>query len=278
MIRFALNVAFRQLGSCMSKRVLALAFLLIVCFIPCGARQQSSDQEIVRQARQSSYSLKSQGLIELKCAVQPDWDSMYAAVKADNVGTEQLLPIMKSTHFTVLLGPDGASTISHESDMAPPNQEVAGRVRQSVDGMEQVLTGFFQTWSSFMFNSPLPEPDDKYQLEKKGEEYDLSFGQGATQVAVVLNLDLIIEEVKLTSPQLEGTLHPEWSPSNNGLVLSGYQAIRQATRHARVNPHSYQRKWRTSRWKGSAYQVPWISQSHWLRVLFRFVLFSRTIG
>lgn len=207
----------------MIKRVLLSALLLVVCLVPSVARQQSSDQEIIREARQSSYSLKSQGLVELKCTVQPDWDSMYAAVKVDKVGTEQLLPIMNSTHFTVLLGPDGASTISHESHVAPPNEEVAGRVRQSVDGMEQVLTGFFQTWSSFMFNSPLPEPSDKYQLEKKGEEYDLSFGQGATQVAVVLNLDLVIEEVRLTSPQLEGTLHPQWSPSDNGLLLSGYE-------------------------------------------------------
>ncbi len=149
---------------------------------------------------------------------------MYSAVKPDKVGTEQLLPILKGTHFTVLLGPDGASTISHESDIAPPNEEVAGRVRQSVGGMEQLLTGFFQTWSSFMFSSPLPEPDSKYQLEKKGEEYDLSLSEGATQVAVVLDHDLAIKETKVTSPQLNGTLHPQWSASNNGLILSGYEA------------------------------------------------------
>ena len=32
--------------------------------------------------------------------------------------------MLKATHFTVLLGPDGASTISHESDIAPPSRKL----------------------------------------------------------------------------------------------------------------------------------------------------------
>ncbi len=132
--------------------------------------------------------------------------------------------MLKATHFTVLLGPDGASTISHESDIAPPSEEVAQRIRQSVDGMEQLLTGFFQTWSVFMFNSLLPEPDSKYHLEDLGEKYALSFSERANQVAVVLNHQLAIEEVKVTSPKFDSTLHPQWSASSNGRVLTGYQA------------------------------------------------------
>lgn len=154
---------------------------------------------------------------------------MYKAINADKVGTEQLLPILKGTQFKVLLGPDGASSISHESDIAPPSEEVAQRVRQSVDGMEQMLTSFFHTWSEFMVNSLLPEPDSKFRLEDLGEKYSLSFEEKAAHVAMVLNQELVIEEVKVTSPEFDATLDPDWSPSNKGLLLAGYQASYKAT-------------------------------------------------
>ena len=149
---------------------------------------------------------------------------MYKALNANKVATEQVLPILKGTHFTVLLGPQGASAISHETDIAPPSEEIARRVRQSVDGIDQLLTGFFQTWSNFMFEPLLPEPDDEYRLQDLGENYRLSFAEKATTVTMTMSHELAIEEVKVTSPELEATLHPQWSPSSDGLLLAGYQA------------------------------------------------------
>ena len=216
------------LGVSMRKRKFCLA-LFFICVIPVNALQQRADQEIIRQARQSYYDLKTQGLVELRCVVQPDWDSLYKSVNPDKVGIEQLLPILKGTHFTVLLGPAGASTISHDSDTAPPSENVAERIRQSVDGMEQILTGFFHTWSGFMFNSMLPEPDSKYHLEELGEKYALSFDEKTDQVAMVLNHQLAIEEVKVSTSDFDATLHPQWSPSSNGLVLAGYEANYKGT-------------------------------------------------
>jgi hypothetical protein len=207
----------------MNKRVFFLALLVIVCFVPTAARQQRSDREIIRQARHASYSLKDQGLIELKCTVQPDWDSMYAALKPDEVTRNQVLPILKGTHFTVVLGPDGASNISHESDVPPPNEEVARRVRQSIDNMDQVLTGFFQTWSNVMFTPLLPQPNDDYRLEDLGGKYRVNIDQGATYVQMLLNHELAIEKVELNSPQLNVTVDMQWSSGSEGFVLASYQ-------------------------------------------------------
>ena len=65
--------------------------LFFTCVIPCTALQQRADQDTIRQARQSYYNLKSQGLVQLRRVVQPDWDSIYKTINADKVGTEQLL-------------------------------------------------------------------------------------------------------------------------------------------------------------------------------------------
>jgi len=217
-----MKIAAWQLGGRRSKLIFCLALFIITCVVPSNALQQRSDQEIVRQARQSYYSLKSQGLTELRCIVQPDWDSMNKVLHADIVQTVQVLPILKGTHFTVLLGPDGASTILPEPDIAPPSEEIARRFRQSVGFMHGMLTRFLQTWSNFMFSPILPEPDSVYHLENLGKKYGLSFDKKGARVAVILNHELGIEEVK-GWPTLDVTLHPHWSPSSNGLILTGYK-------------------------------------------------------
>lgn len=91
-------------------------------------------KEVVRQARQSYYSLQREDVSGFQCQVAPDFESMFKAVKTDAVGREQVLPILKKTSFQILVGPDGASSVSHQSEIAPPNEEVAERVvsRQAV--------------------------------------------------------------------------------------------------------------------------------------------------
>jgi hypothetical protein len=205
------------------RRIVCAALLAFVYLVPCKARQQSSDREIIQRARQSYASLTDEGLLEVRGSVQPDWELTYAAVKTDKVATDQLLPILKATHFTVALGPDGAPIVSHESDAAPPNEEVAQRIHQSLDGMDQLLTGFFQTWSNFSFATPLPRPDENYRLEDSDGKYRVSLDQGAAHFELSLSHELAIEEVEVTSAKLSGKLELQWSPSSKGLLLSSYQ-------------------------------------------------------
>lgn len=208
----------------MQTRILLLASLMLIHVAPSRAQQTASNEQILRQAKEAYYSLKSHGLAQFSCVVQPDWDSLYKNIKTDAAGREQLLPILRSTHFRVLVGSDGASTVSHETDVAPPDEAIAQRVRQSVDGMEQILTGFFQTWSGFMVKSIFPDPDGQYQLEDQGDKYELTYGEGSVHVVIVMSHELAIESMRVAMPKLDATLRPEWSASRDGFLLKSYQA------------------------------------------------------
>jgi len=131
-------------------------------------------EEFIKQARKSYYNLPNAGLKEFRCEVTPDWDATFKALKTDQVGRDQVLPILRKTHFQLVVGPQGASTVSHQSEIAPPNEQVAERVREAISGMEQLLTGFLQTWSQFMINVPIPDGADGYQSENLGDRYRLA--------------------------------------------------------------------------------------------------------
>ena len=186
-------------------------------------------KDIVRQARQSYYSLNSEGLMGFRCEVLVDWDSTFKTLKTDAVGREQLLPILKKTQFDLLVGENGASTVSHRSDMAPANEEIAERLRRVTSGIEQILTGFMHTWSGFMMKSPVPESESEYQVQDLGEHgYRLALKQGTADVAISMTRDYAIEAMQVTTPEFEGTVRPRFSRKKNGFVLIGYDAVYKA--------------------------------------------------
>ena len=182
-------------------------------------------KEIVRQARQSYYNLANAGMEEFQCQVLPDWDTTFKTLKTDPVGRDQVLPILRKTHFELLVGPDGASTVSHQSELAPPDEQVAERVRKATGGTEQILTGFLQTWSGFMVKStPLPDADSDYQFEDLGAKYRVTSKEASIDAVILMGHDFQIEEMKVATPEFSGTVRPRFVRIKHQFVLASYEA------------------------------------------------------
>jgi hypothetical protein len=78
-------------------------------------------EKLIREARQAYYNLPSRGLKEFSCQVLPDWDLMYNSerLRASAVERAQFLTALKKVRFRVLVGPTGATNITHQGDAAP---------------------------------------------------------------------------------------------------------------------------------------------------------------
>jgi hypothetical protein len=180
--------------------------------------------EVLKEANGVYYSLNNNGFMELSCQVIPDWDITYKDLKMDAVGRDQVLPAAKQTQFRVAVGPSGATSVSHQSDVAPPTEEVAKRLRATTSGMEQILTGFFQMWQQFMVNSPLPGSASEYQMEENSNGYRLTIDEKDVHAAISMGRDFVIDTVEAKTPEFEGTVHPHFVPHAGGLVLGKYEA------------------------------------------------------
>jgi hypothetical protein len=210
--------------------------ILLCCSVVCltlplaYAADRADKREIVKQARAAYYSLRGRGLDEFESNVQPNWRLVLKdQLAADPANAEKALTMLNGIHFLVALGRDGAVKITHREDVAPVNQQAAEGFKQIFSGMEQAMSGFFDSWSPFMLTSPFPEVAGDYTLEELNNQFHLSYKDGAAAIVTTMSKDLAISEIKVDSPEFKSVLKPQFTKSAQGLLLSGYEATYQGT-------------------------------------------------
>ncbi len=204
--------------------LLALASLvggLALCPSVLGGTDKNQG-DVIRRANAAYYGLKGKGMQNCRCQVTPDWDAIFTALNTGTPAQSQVLQLLKKTRLQVAIGPTGASTFSHEADYVPPDEQIAGRIRSVTQGLDQMITGFFNIWSPLTFDSPLPDPDSEFQLEDVDAQYRVTFEQGTAHVVTTMNHDFAMTETVFKSPQMAFDIHPQWERVKGVYILSAF--------------------------------------------------------
>lgn len=210
---------------CLSGRVLsAVVMSAFLLFLSAATARAADKKEVMQKARDAYYSLKSNGLVEFQCNMAPDWNALLADTrKSDPAAVDRAIQTLNQLQFTVSLGTSGSAKVTHTT-VTPTNDEMAKGLNQIYGGMEQMVSGFFDTWSPFMLTSPLPDAGGDYQLEEQPEQWNLSYKEGTADVATTIGKDLAIRELKVTTPEFRSTIQPQFTGGPKGFLLTGYQA------------------------------------------------------
>ena len=179
---------------------------------------------VLTQVRKSYPYLRAKGLAGFKCTLVPNWEAVLADIgKSDPERAATALKLLTPLRFQVMLGSSDLAQVTHNSIDAPEQSQAA--LQQIYGGMEQMVTGFFQTWTPFMLTDPFPETDGDYKLEDLGPKYRLSYKEaGDSDVVYLINKDLTVAEMKATNAEFEGTIRPTFEKSPAGFLLTAYEA------------------------------------------------------
>jgi hypothetical protein len=205
---------------CLPTGIVFLVFLFLTSEMLCADKKG-----VLENTNKKYYNLKARGLSEFNCQVLPDFDTAYKAINMDSIGRDHVLPIARKLRFDVVVGPSGAASVSHKFSEAPQTEDIAARLRQITDGVDHMVSGFFQTWSQLMINPPLPGSDSEYQMDSLPDGYRFSADAAKIHVAISMNHDLVIESVEATTPEVQGTVRPTFIDTKDGLLLESYRAV-----------------------------------------------------
>lgn len=204
-----------------------LSLFLIGCIAApslASAQAVANKQAVLSQARQSYYNLRSEGLSTFQCSVTPDWGSLLKAQRQqDPEGTDAAIKTLSQLHFSVTLGSDNGVKLTH-NELTDQTDQMMAALKQIYGGMEQMASGFFDTWKLFMLNPPFPELSSEYQLASAGPEYKLSYREDLADVVTTMGRDFAISNLKVTTPEFDSSIQPTFSRTPKGFVLNSYEA------------------------------------------------------
>ena len=189
-----------------------------------GAAGAADKRAVVRQARQSYYSLHALGFESFECAIRPNWNLLLAGQrKAEPQQTNTALKTLERLRFTIDLNPDGSVKFSH-NELPGQNREMKDALQQIFDGMEQTMSGFFDTWKLFVLDSPFPEPDADFQLQDMGALYRITYRDGSADVTTTMTKDFAIADLNVASPEFVSSIRPHFTKLPDGWLLNAYEA------------------------------------------------------
>ncbi len=206
----------------MKRKLVLLLFVLLLA--TAAVAQSADDRQILTQARQSYYSLRTQGVSTFQCELTPDWNLLLQAERQENPAkADAAIKILNQIHFAGSFGADGKFNITH-NELNGQTQEMNNALAQIYGGMQQMTSGFFDTWSLFMINNPFPAAESQFQLQPVGAIYTLHYLEGTTDVVTTMSKDFAISEMTVTTSEFHSTIHPQFTKSANGFLLKGYDA------------------------------------------------------
>jgi hypothetical protein len=202
------------------------AYLLLCTTIhstPQQSKEIPSKQLLLTQATQSYYNLRTLGLTTFQCTLSPNWEAVLKEEKAqDPAAADTAIKVLSQLHFLGTLGEDDKMTVTH-NDLPGQSQQMVAALQQIYSGMEQLTTGFFETWSLFMLNHPFPDAGSDYNLESlPSEKYRVTYKEGDANVATTMDHDFEITELKVTTADFTSSIYPQFTKSPKGFVLSSY--------------------------------------------------------
>lgn len=190
-----------------------------------GIIQGTDQSALIREARHAYYSLKGEGLEEVRCQAVPDWESIFKTMRPSPVNPDQLLPLLEKLRFQVAIGPSGGAMVSQVSDFAPPSEEMAERVQKMAGAVVQFLHGFFDTWAPFAFGTFFSDSPAKFEFDEAQSQYRITKQKGPVVVVTTMTLHFLVTQLLLKTPQIEIVVRPQFVSNTQGYMLTGLGSV-----------------------------------------------------
>ncbi len=171
------------------------------------------------KARGLYYTPVDSGLKSFHCDVGFDWKEFIQ--KASNQAVpddDSRLKYLKTIQMSIDDDLHGGGEL-HWSAPAPAPEDAEASVGKIREGMQQVWSGFFQSWNSFA-TGDLVTLDARATTERTSDGYHVAVRTGPGLAEELYDSNLLLKTVRVTTPTLESIITPTFSPSAHGLLLT----------------------------------------------------------
>lgn len=200
---------------------------------PPSSPSSNVNNEWLAQAAKLYYSSSKAGLKGFDCALQPDWQTLYASKSGGSVSAtdEPQVALLNSVKTALHARMDSGSIV----DWNPPAQQFdttqTALLDQMHDAMNQMVQGFMQFWTPFIENQVVPDSSDGLDMTATADGgMTIHIASSQVEVTEVFDSGHILRQYTVILSGTKILLTPTYSPSDHGLLISHF--------HATIQPQS----------------------------------------
>ena len=200
------------------KQLLALVLALLSL---AAGKALADNKETLDAARAAYYSLRRERLTSFSCLATPNWDLLLASRwRADPAAAARAYKTFSSLTFGVEVAPGQHPKVMHAD--VPSGEPESEALKRLVAGMEQTVSGFFETWTPFVLTTPIPGATaDKTQTHGR---WIVDYKEtGGTQIGLVMREDYTIESTRIQTATFASVIQPQFIRSPKGMLLTAVQ-------------------------------------------------------
>jgi hypothetical protein len=200
------------------KRIVAV---ILALFPPTAGEARADAKETLEAARAAYYSLRREGLASFSCLVTPNWDLLLASRwRTDPAASAKAYKVFDGITFGVEVTPGQRAKVLHADPPTSPEIDAAA-LKRLTGGLEQTLSGFFDTWAPFVLTSPIPPITA--EVSETRELWSVDYKEGATSVGLAMRKDYTIDASHIVTAQFDSLIQPQFTRLTKGLLLTAVQ-------------------------------------------------------
>jgi hypothetical protein len=147
-----------------------------------------------------------------------DWKDLLARFGAANLPADDPhLVYLQSTRLSVDDDLNGVGTLNWTSPATGDMDDSVGKIR---GGMEQMLSGFFQSWNPFLNGSYIPALDATTTAKAEGDGVLVHSGDASNEVNEHFDKNMLLTEMHVTNSALDVKAHPTFLETPKGRLIS----------------------------------------------------------
>ncbi len=178
----------------------------------------------VSKARALYYTPVDSGLESFHCEINFDWKTFIQKASNQPVADDDArLNYFRTVQLSVDDKLRGGGEV-HWVAPTPPPDGTEDSVTKVRDGFQQMWSGFFQSWNGFV-TGDMVTLDTKSVVDRNATGYHVSAQVGPGLAEEQYDDKLLLQSVHVTTPSLDSTVKPGFTPTPQGLLVSSIRSI-----------------------------------------------------
>jgi hypothetical protein len=206
--------------TCLSVCLLAPALLRTA-----HAQVASTPESRIEHAKTLYYTPTNSGLNSFHCDVTVDWKDLLARFGVPNLhDSDPRLTYLNAIKLSLddnLTGTGALNWFAPSGSASDPDDGIA-KIR---GGMQQMVSGFFQSWNPFLNGTYIPNFDATTTAKPEGDGIVVQSGDASALVVEHFNKSLLLTEMHVTTPAVDVLANPTFLETPHGRIISMLKSV-----------------------------------------------------